>query len=61
MPNPKRKFSHARTGKRRGTWKTKVPEMTPNKVQGDEPYVLPHCASPEGYYKGRRLPGYKDK
>jgi ribosomal protein L32 len=52
MPNPKRKHSHARTSKRRTHWTTDLPEVTPAKR---------HCASPDGYYKGRRLPGYKDK
>jgi ribosomal protein L32 len=61
MPNPKRKHSHARSAKRRTTWKTEMPEVTPNKMVGGEPFVKPHCATPDGYYKGRRLPGFKDK
>ncbi|KAA0229289.1 MAG: 50S ribosomal protein L32 [Armatimonadetes bacterium] len=61
MPNPKRKHSHARSAKRRGTWRTEMPELVPNKQQGGSPFVLPHTATPDGYYKGRRLPGYKDR
>ncbi|MCH8275060.1 MAG: 50S ribosomal protein L32 [Armatimonadetes bacterium] len=61
MANPKRKHSHARTAKRRGTWTTKMPEITPSKQQSGDAFVLPHNASPDGYYKGRRLPGFKDK
>ncbi len=61
MPNPKRKHSHARSAKRRATWTTEMPEITPNRQQGGEPFVLPHKATPDGYYKGRRLPGFKDK
>lgn len=61
MPNPKRKHSHARTSKRRTHWTTDLPELTPTKNTGGEPLARRHCASPDGYYKGRRLPGYKDK
>ena len=61
MANPKRRHSHSRSAKRRGTWRTKMPEIAVNKQQEGEPYVLSHTASPEGYYKGRRLPGFKDK
>lgn len=38
-----------------------MPELVPNKQQGGSPFVLPHTATPDGYYKGRRLPGYKDR
>jgi ribosomal protein L32 len=61
MPNPKRKFSHQRTAKRRTHYTATLPEITPTKNNQGEPFSLNHCASPDGYYKGRRLPGYKDK
>lgn len=61
MPNPKRKHSRTRSAKRRATWKTELPEVTPNKHQSGEPFLKPHCATSDGYYKGRRLPGFKDK
>jgi ribosomal protein L32 len=62
MPNPKRKHSHARSAKRRGTWRTEMPEISPNRTAGTPfPFVKPHHASPDGYYKGRRLPGFKDE
>jgi ribosomal protein L32 len=37
-----------------------MPEIQINKQIGGEPYVLRHHATPDGYYKGRRLPGFKD-
>jgi len=61
MPNPKRRFSHQRTALRRTHWTTDLPEITPTKNVNGEPFNLRHSASPDGYYKGRRLPGYKDK
>jgi len=61
MPNPKRKFSNQRTNKRRTHYTTDMPEVTPTKNVGGEPNALRHCASPDGWYKGRRLPGFKDK
>ncbi|HWP31551.1 MAG TPA: 50S ribosomal protein L32 [Fimbriimonadales bacterium] len=61
MPNPKRKHSHARSAKRRGNWRTKAPELVLNRVQGGERFILAHNASPDGFYKGRRLPGFKEK
>lgn len=61
MPNPKRKFSHQRTAKRRTHYTAQLPEVTPTKNVQGEPFSLRHCASPDGYYKGRRLPGFKDK
>ncbi|MBS1713928.1 MAG: 50S ribosomal protein L32 [Armatimonadetes bacterium] len=60
MPNPKRKFSHQRTAKRRTHYTTDLPEITSTKNVGGEPTAKNHCASPDGYYKGRRLPGFKD-
>jgi large subunit ribosomal protein L32 len=60
MPNPKRRHSHQRTAKRRTHYVAEMPEITLNKQVGDEPYRLMHNASPDGYYKGRRLPGFKD-
>ena len=61
MPNPKRRHSHARTAKRRTHYTTDMPEIQVNKQIGGEPYILRHNATPDGYYKGRRLPGFKDK
>ncbi|MBN9501803.1 MAG: 50S ribosomal protein L32 [Armatimonadetes bacterium 55-13] len=60
MPNPKRRFSHQRTALRRTNYKAVLPEIEQNKQVGGEPFKLRNMASPEGYYKGRRLPGYKD-
>ncbi|MBV6459104.1 MAG: 50S ribosomal protein L32 [Fimbriimonadaceae bacterium] len=60
MPNPKRRFSHQRTAKRRTHYTTDLPEIDANKQQGGYPFKLRHHASLDGYYKGRRLPGYKD-
>ncbi|HRI44801.1 MAG TPA: 50S ribosomal protein L32 [Fimbriimonadaceae bacterium] len=60
MPNPKRKHSHARSAKRRTHYTTDLPEITPNKHAGGEPFRPAHTASTNGYYKGRRLPGFKD-
>lgn len=61
MPNPKRKFSHARSAKRRTHWTTSMPDVAETKNVSGEPYHLRHNAYPDGYHKGRRLPGYKDK
>lgn len=60
MPNPKRKFSHARSAKRRTHWTTELPDVAETKQIGAEPFHVRHSASPDGYYKGRRLPGFKD-
>lgn len=61
MAHPKRKLSHARGAKRRTHWTTSLPEVVETKNVNGEPAKLMHHASPDGYYKGRRLPGYKDK
>lgn len=60
MPNPKRRHSHQRTALRRTHYTATLPEITASKQVDGEPFRLNHNASPEGYYKGRRLPGYKD-
>ncbi len=60
MPNPKRRHSHQRTALRRTHYVAVMPEISVNKQHGGEPYKLNHCATPDGYYKGRRLPGFKD-
>jgi len=60
MPNPKRRFSHQRTALRRTNYTAKLPEIEQNKQVGGDPFKLRNMASPEGYYKGRRLPGFKD-
>jgi ribosomal protein L32 len=56
-----RKMSHSRGAKRRTHYKTTMPEIQANKQIDGEPFYLSHNATPEGYYKGRRLPGFKDK
>ncbi len=61
MPLPKRRFSHARTAKRRTHYRTSMPEIQENKSVNGEPYFLRHYATPEGYYKGRKLPGFKEE
>lgn len=61
MPNPKRRHSHSRTALRRTHYTTDMPEIDANKQFQSEPFRLRHCASPDGFYKGRRLPGFKDK
>ncbi len=61
MPNPKRKFSHQRTAKRRTHYTTSMPEVAEDRRSGGETLHLNHCATPDGYYKGRRLPGFRDK
>jgi len=60
MPNPKRRHSHQRTALRRTNYVAIMPEIQVNKQVGGEPYFLRNCATPDGYYKGRRLPGFKD-
>ena len=60
MPNPKRRHSHQRTALRRTHYTTDLPEISVNKQVGGEPFVKNHNATPDGYYKGRRLPGFKD-
>jgi ribosomal protein L32 len=61
MPLPKRRHSHQRTALRRTHYTAEMPEITPNKQVGGEAFKLNHNATPDGYYKGRRLPGFKDK
>ncbi|AIE86126.1 hypothetical protein OP10G_2758 [Fimbriimonas ginsengisoli Gsoil 348] len=38
-----------------------MPEIQVNKQVGGEPYNLRFVATPDGYYKGRLLPGFKAK
>lgn len=59
MPNPKRRFSHQRTAKRRTNYKAVMPEIQENKQVGGESHFLRFNATPDGYYKGRKLPGFK--
>lgn len=61
MPNPKRRHSHQRTALRRTHYTTDMPEIDANKQFNSFPFRLRHCATPDGFYKGRRLPGFKDK
>lgn len=60
MALPKRKLSHARGAKRRTHYTTKMPEIQVNRQSDGETIHLRHNATPDGYYKGRRLPGFKD-
>ena len=60
MPNPKRRHSHQRTALRRTNYNATMPEIQLNKRPNGEPYILRHHATPDGYIKGRRLPGFKD-
>ncbi|MCE9560244.1 MAG: 50S ribosomal protein L32 [Armatimonadetes bacterium] len=60
MPNPKRRHSHQRTAKRRTNYVTELPTISPVKQVGsDSPFHLRHYATPDGYYNGRKLPGFK--
>lgn len=59
MAHPKRKHSKQRSRKRRTHYKTTMPETTETGSIGGEPVARNHCASPDGYYKGRKLPGYE--
>lgn len=61
MANPKRKHSHSRSAKRRGTWKTEMPNLTLTQRGSKLTGSLPHTATPDGFYKGRRLPGFRDR
>lgn len=61
MPNPKRRFSHQRTALRRTHYTTDMPEIEGNRQVGGERFKLRHNASRDGYYKGRRLPGFRDR
>ncbi len=61
MPNPKRRFSHQRTAKRRTNYTTEMPEIQVNKQVGGEAFFIRHNATPDGYYKGRKLPGFKSE
>lgn len=61
MPNPKRRHSHQRTALRRTHYTTELPEVADSKqVRGEANHIW-HHATPDGYYKGRRLPGFKDR
>lgn len=54
MANPKRKWSKARTGKRRSTWKLDEPNMV--KCPQCHQLKLPHVVCKEcGYYGSREV------
>lgn len=36
-----------------------MPEITETKQVGGAPFQLRHNATPDGYHKGRKLPGFK--
>jgi ribosomal protein L32 len=59
MPNPKRRFSHQRTALRRTNYTATMPEIEVVRKTGE--LRLRHCATPDGFYKGRILPGFKRK
>jgi large subunit ribosomal protein L32 len=59
MPNPKRRHSHQRTALRRTHYVAEMPEIEASKQVGGYPFKLRHRATPEGYFKGRLLPGFK--
>jgi large subunit ribosomal protein L32 len=61
MAHPKRKLSHARGAKRRTHYKAKMPEIRLSGQVGGEHFKLMHHASLDGYYKGRRLSGFKEE
>lgn len=61
MPNPKRRFSHQRTALRRTNYTATMPEIQESKTVGSEAFFRRFCATPDGYYKGRLLPGFKPK
>ncbi len=61
MPLPKRRHSHQRTALRRTHYTSKMPEVVEDKRVGGESNHLLHNSTPDGWYKGRRLPGFKDK
>jgi ribosomal protein L32 len=61
MPNPKRRFSHQRTALRRVHYTTDLPEIQLNKQASSEPFFLRFHANSDGVYKGRQLPGFKQK
>ncbi|MDZ7314906.1 MAG: 50S ribosomal protein L32 [candidate division KSB1 bacterium] len=54
MPNPKRRHSHSRQGKRRANWRAEVPTVV--ECSNCHQPKLPHRACPNcGYYKGRSI------
>lgn len=54
MANPKRKWSKARTGKRRSQWKLSVPNLI--KCPQCHVFKLPHKVCKEcGYYDGKEI------
>jgi large subunit ribosomal protein L32 len=54
MANPKRRWSKARTGKRRSQWKLKVPNLV--ECPRCHNLMMSHRVCSEcGYYKGREV------
>jgi len=54
MANPKRKWSKARTGKRRSQWKFEMPSIV--KCPKCNEFKLPHRVCKAcGYYKGKEV------
>ena len=60
MAQPKRRWSKARTGLRRSTWKVEKPNIT-TCPHCHEP-ILPHRASTNcGYYNGKQVLNVEEK
>ena len=59
MAVPKRKWSKARTGKRKSQWKLTAPAMV--RCPQCHGYKMPHKVCPEcGYYKGKEIINVED-
>lgn len=60
MAQPKRRWSKARTGLRRSTWKLEATNLVNCSNCGES--ILPHKACPScGYYKNRQVIEIKEK
>ena len=55
MAVPKKKTSVSRQGKRRGGHTHKLGFSYPGTCNDSGEYALPHCISPAGYYKGKKV------
>lgn len=55
MAVPKKKTSVSRQGKRRGGHTHKLSVFYPGVCSESGEYTLPHCVSPAGYYKGKKV------
>jgi large subunit ribosomal protein L32 len=60
MAQPKRRWSKARTGSRRSTWKINAPKLT--ECPHCHEQILPHTVCPNcGYYDGKEVIAKKDE